>query len=135
MAEATSDLLHQLALVGIHRVEPINHVMFGRMGRGVAQGAQGIHRPQGFFAAPLQTAVHALRLVHDQDGPRGPDQVDRLFAAGLLAVLVEVIDVLLVDGADRHHHDLDRWTGGEIPHLPELRRVIEEIFKRCSRIE
>ena len=56
-----------------------------------------VHGPQGFLALSLQTAVHALRLVDDQDGPHGLDQVDRLLAAGLLVGIVDFIDVPLVD--------------------------------------
>ena len=55
------------------------------VGGGVAQRAERVHRAERLLAAPFQAAVHALRLVHDQDRPGGPDQVDGLFAAGLLA--------------------------------------------------
>ena len=82
-----------------------------------------------------EAAVHALRLVDDDDRPRRPDQVDRLLAAGLLAVLVEVVDVLLVDGADRHHHDLDVRAGGEVAHLAELGGVVEEVVEGHAGVE
>ena len=120
------DLLHQLALVGIHRVEAIDHVVLVGVGGGVAQGAERVHGSERLLATAFQAAVHALRLVHDQDRPSGLDQVDGLLTAGLLAVLVEVVDVLLVDRADRHHHDLDVWAGGEVAHLAELAGVVEE---------
>ena len=68
-------------------------------------------------------------------GPRGLDQVDGLLAAGLLAVLVEVVDVLLVDGADRHHHDLDVRAGGEVAHLAELGGVVEEVLEGGVGVE
>ena len=129
------DLLHQLALVRVDRVQPIDHVVRLHVRRRVAQRTQRRHGRQGFLAAAAQAAVHALRLVHDQDGPRGADQVDRFFAAGLLAVLVQVVDVLLVDGADRHHHDLDVRAGGEVAHLPELGGVVQEILEGRARIE
>ena len=114
------DLLHQLALVGVHRVQAVDHVVLVGMGGGVAQGAERVHCAQAPLATPFQAAIHALRLVHDQDRPGGPDQIDGLLAAGLLAVLVEVVDVLLVDRADRHHHDLDVRAGGEVAHLAQL---------------
>ena len=82
-----------------------------------------------------QPPVHALRLVHDDDRPRRLDQVDRLLAAGLLAVLVEVVDVLLVDGADRHHHDLDLGAGGKVAHLAELGGVVEEVVEGHAGVE
>ena len=123
------DLLHQLALIGVHRVEAVHHVMLVGMGGRIAQRAERVHRVQRLLAGALQTAIHALRLVHDQDRASRPDQVDRLLAAGLLAVLVEVVDVLLVDGADGHHHDLDVRAGGEVAHLAELGGVVEEIVE------
>ena len=94
-----------------------------------------MHGGQGLPAAPLQTAVHALRLVHDQDRPGGPDEIDRLLAAGAFAVLVEVVDVLLVDGPHRHHHDPDLRAGGEIPDPARLGGVVEEVFERRPRVE
>ena len=95
----------------------------------------GFIAPSAFLPCPSQAAVHALRLVHDQDGARGLDQVDGLLAAGLLAVLVEVVDVLLVDGADRHHHDLDVRAGGEVAHLAELGGVVEEVVEGRVGVE
>ena len=38
------DLLHQLALVGVHRVQAVHHVVLIDMGRRVAQGAQRVQR-------------------------------------------------------------------------------------------
>ena len=129
------DLLHELALVGVDRVEPVDHVMPVGVGRRVTQRTQGIHGGQRRSAPPLQPAVHALRLVDDQDGARGADQIDRLLAAGLLALLVEVVDVLLVDGARGHHHDPYLRADGEAPHLAEARGVVEKVLERRARIE
>ena len=67
--------------------------------------------------------------------PRGSNKIDRFLAAGLLVVLVEVVDTLLIDCADRHHHDLDVRTAGKIPDLTEFRRIVEEVLERRSRIE
>ena len=129
------DLLHQLALVGVHRIEPVDHVMSVRVCRRVAQRAERVHGPESLLPAPGKTPVHALGLVHDQDGSRRPDEINRLLAARLLAVLVEVVDVLLVDGADRDHHDLDLRAGREVPDLAELRRVVEEVLEGRTRVE
>jgi len=41
----------------------------------------------------------------------------------------------LVDGADRHHHDLDLWAGGEVAHLAELRRVVDEEVEGRAGVE
>ena len=32
----------------------------------------------------------------------------------------------LVNGTDRHHHDLDLWAGGEVTHLAQLRGIVNE---------
>ena len=49
--------------------------------------------------------------------------------------LIEVVYVLLVDGPDCHHHDLNVWTGGEVAHLAELRGVVKEIVEWCVGVE
>ena len=91
--------------------------------------------PRASLPAPGQAPIDALRFVDNEDRPRGPDQINRFLPTRLLAVLIEIVDILLIDGADRHHHDLDLRAGGEIPHLPEFRRVVEEILEGRSRVE
>ena len=129
------DLLDQLALVGIHRIQAVHHVVLVHVGGGIAQCAQRVHRIQRFLATAFQAAVHALRFIHDDDRPGGLDQVNGLLATGLLALLVEVVHILLVDGAHRHHHDLDVGTGGEVAHRPGLTRVVQEVIERHARVE
>ena len=41
-------------------------------------------------------------------------------------ILVEVVHVLLVDGAHSNDHDLNIRTGGEVSYLTKLARVVEE---------
>jgi hypothetical protein len=129
------DLLDQLPLVGVDGVQPVDHVVLVDVRGRVAQRAQRVHGIQRFLAAPFQAAVHALRLVDDQHGLRGADQIDGLLAAGLLAVLVEVVDVLLVDGAHRHHHHLQMLAGGEVAHLVQLGGVVEEVLEGLAAVE
>ena len=50
-------------------------------------------------------------------------------------VLVEVVDVLLVDRADRHHHDLNIRAGGEVAHLAELAGVVKEVLEGRVGVE
>ena len=123
------NLLYQLLFVGVNSIKAIDHVMLDSMGCGIAQRAERIHRPECFLAAPLQAAVNALRLVHNQDRARCADQVNRLFPARFLCVLVKVVDVLFVDGTNRHDHDLDIRASREVAHLAELGRVIKEILE------
>ena len=129
------DLLDQLPLIGVHRVQPEHHVVLVHMGGRITQRAKRIHLAKSALASAGKAAIDALRLINDQDRARGTDQIDGPFSAGLLAVLVEVVDVLLVDGADGHHHDLDVRAGGEIAHLTELGGIIEEIIVGLARIE
>ena len=129
------DLLDQLALVGVHGIEPVHHVVLVGVGGRVAQGAQRLHRVQRGLARAAEAAVHALRLVHDDYRPRGANQVDGLLPAGLLAVLVEVVHLLLVDGAYRDHHDLDGGAGGEVAHLAQLAGVVQEEVHRHAGID
>lgn len=105
------------------------------MGGGIAQCAQRVHRIQRFLATAFQAAIHALRFIHDDDRPGGLDQVDGLLAARLLGLFVEVVHILLVDGAHRHHHDLDVGTSGEIAHRPGLARVVQEVIEGHARVE
>ena len=127
------DLLHQLAFVGIYRIQSVDHMVLVRVRCRVAQRAEGIHGAEGLLAMPLQTSIYTLRLVDNQDGARCLNEVDWLFAACLLAVLVEVVDILLVDGTDCHHHDLDLRAGGEIPHPAQFCGVVEEYSRKVLR--
>ena len=129
------DLLHQLALVGVHGIEPVDHVALIDVRRRIAQGTKRVHRFQRFFSSSVQPPVDALRLIDDQHGRGGTDQIDRLLAPRLLTVLVKIVDVLLVNGAYGHHHDLDLGAGGEIPHLAELGGVVEEVVEGRSGVE
>ena len=115
------DLLDQLTLIGVHGIEAKHHMVLVHMGRRVAERAQRVHLAQRVLARAGQAAIDALRFVDDQNWPRRADQIDRPLTAGLLAVLIEVVDVLLVDGADGHDHDLNVRAGREIAHLAELR--------------
>ena len=85
------DLLDELALVGVDGVEPVDHVVLVGVGGRVAERAEGVHGLQRLLARALHAAVYALRLVDDDDGVGGADEVDGPLAAGLLAVLVDVV--------------------------------------------
>ena len=91
------------------------------MGGGVAQGAKRVHRIQRHLASTGEAAVNALGFIHYENGTGCFNQVDGFLAAGLFAVLVKIVDIFFIDGADCNHHDLNLRTGGEVAHLPELR--------------
>ena len=106
---------------------------------GVAQVAQWLHALHGLLALAIQPAFDALGLVNNQDGAGCSDQVNGLFAAGFFAGAIHHILRLFspgglvcflclrllliakfVDGAHRHHHDLDLGAGGKVAHLAKL---------------
>ena len=130
------NLLHQLPLVGIHRIELEHHVVRLFRRRGIAQVAQRIHPLHGLLALAVEPAFHALRLVHDEDGARRPDQIDGLLPARLFAGAIHhvlrflasgglvrflrlrlLLIAELVDRADRDHHDLNLRAGRKVAHL------------------
>jgi hypothetical protein len=129
------DLLDQLAFIGVHRIEAENHVVLVRMSSRIAQCAKRVHGAKSLLAAPFQPTIDALRFIDNDNRPCCPNQIDRLFSAGLFAVLVKIVYVLLVDGTDRYHHDLNVRTGREISHLSELGGIVEEIIKWLASIE
>ena len=124
------NLLDQLLFISIDRIQPVHHVMQVHMGGRIPERTQRVHGTKRFFAAPFQSAIHALRLIHNYNGPGGPDQVNRLGVARFLTVFVEIVDVFFVDGTHGHHHDLDIGTGGKVADLAQLARVIQKEFKR-----
>ena len=109
--------------------------MLVHMGGGIAQGAERMHLGEGGPALAGQAAIHALWFVDDQYRAGFPYQIDGFIAASLLALLVEVVHILLVDGSDSYHHDLDVGTGGVITYLSRLAGIVEEIFKRGIGVE
>ena len=123
------DLFDQLFLIGVDGIQPIDHVMLVGVGGRITEGTERVHSLEGVLATPFQTAVDALRFIHNDDGQGCPDQADGLLTAGLFTVLIEVVHVLLVDGPDGDHHDLNVWAGCEVADLPQLRGVVEEILE------
>ena len=148
------NLLHQLALVGVHHIELENHVVRFFRRRGIAQVTQRIHPLHGLLALAVEPAFHALRLVHDQDRAGSPDQIDGLLPARLFAGAIHHVlrflasgglvrflrlSLLLVsefvDRAHRHHHDLNLRAGRKVAHLAELRRIVNEEVEWRARVE
>ena len=133
------DLLHQLTFIGVNRIKLEDHVMGLLWRGGVAQIAKRVHPLHGLFPLAIKPALNALGLIDNQDWARRSDQVDRLLASCLLAGAIHHILRLLaaggfvcflflrllliakfVDGAYRHHHDLDLGAGGEVTHLAKF---------------
>ena len=139
------DLLHQLPLVGVHRVELEHHVMRLFRRRRITQIAQRVHPLHGPLPLAVKTTFNTLRLVHDENRARRPNQIDGLLSPRLLAGAIHhifrfitagdlirflclrlVLIAEFVDGTDRHHHDLDLRAGSEVTDLAELRGVVNK---------
>ena len=116
---AHGDFLHQLLVVGVESIEPVNLGVLLPVGGGIAENHQrrefleGVHRLGAF---------HLLRLVEDHDGAVAGDHVDG--AAGLKVVqfLINAPGILTagVEGLDVDHHDVDAGTGREAFEIVEL---------------
>ena len=122
------DSLDELLVVGIHRVQAVDHVVNALLlvGRGVAQRHKRVER---FEAILRSIALYGLGLVDDEygvglrqyvDGPAAPELVElhgdppRVFAAG-------------VEGLGVDDHGVDGAVGGEAVNLRELGGVVDEV--------
>ena len=114
------NLLNQTAFIGVYGIQTEGHVMLVHMSSGITQRTQRFHRRERFFPFTRQATVNTLRLIDDNDGVRGANKVNRLFTTCVLVLFVEIVDILLVDRADRRDHDLDVATGRKITNLSEL---------------
>ena len=85
--------------------------------------------PSASLPRPRRPPSTVCGFIDNDDWTGGLYEIDRLLAARLLAVLVKVIHILLVDGADGYDHDLNLWACRKIPHLTKLRRVIKEVVE------
>jgi hypothetical protein len=103
------DLLHELLVVGIDRVEPVHLGAFDLVGRRVSQGISGVERPKCLqrLGRLLRITFDLLRLVDDEDRSVGSDDIDGpaglevvehfVDPTGVLAGGIERLDV------DDHH--------------------------------
>ena len=132
---ADDDLLDQPKLKRPHRVEPVNQVVRVAVRGGVAERAKRIECPDRFLG--LLRRIDALRLVDDDDGPGGLDELDGLPAGELVALLVDDVALLLflgagevlAEGVDVDDQNLHRVADGELPQAVHLLGVVDEVLK------
>ena len=91
---------------------------------GIAEYAQRIKRGNRLLG--LLRIVYALRLVNDNDG------ICRLYVAyrriAVELVLLLVNDVFrLTECVNIDDHDLDIGADGKLPHVGQLRRIIDKV--------
>ena len=85
----------------------------------------------------LSVAVHALRLVDDDDRPRRLHELDGLAPGELVALLVDDVALLLclgagevlAEGVDVDDEDLQRVAGGELAQPVHLLGVVDEVLE------
>ncbi len=111
-------------LICVHRGQAVEQVDLLPVGGGVAQDTQGIQRRDGLLG--LGGIVHALGLIDDDDGV-GVLYVphSRLAVQPVLGLIDDVLR--LFEGVDIDDHDLDVGAGGELAHVRQLGRVVDEV--------
>ena len=109
-------------------------VLVGVRGR-IAQRTQRVHILQRLAPFAAIAAIDALRLVHDEDGPHLPDEVNWLGTAGFFTVFVNNRVVLANNRLHRHHHHLNGGAGSKVAHLAQLARVVQKEVHRHPGIQ
>lgn len=110
------NLFHQPLVVGLHGVQPIDHIVDAvrLVGGGVTQGEQGMELLQ-----PLLGLLALFCLGDDVNGAARTELVQlHIDAPGILAPGVERL------GIDDHH--IDGAVGGEAVDFGELRGIVDE---------
>ena len=102
------NLLDQLQVVGLHRIEAVYLVVGLFVGGGIAQGKQRVQRFDGGAAI---VGFHILRLVDNHNRAGLADLADGRFAAFVDAV--NYIGVFF-KRLDIHHQNFNVVIGGEI---------------------
>ena len=121
MDPAHGDLLHQLLVVCVERVEPMDLDVLSPVRRRVAQGHQRIELRQGLHRG---LALHLLRLVQNEDRAVAGDHVDG--AAGL-----EIVQ-FVVNTAVSAPRALNAWILITITLMPASE---EKLSSSCRRLE
>ena len=126
------DLLDELELVAVLRVELVDEVMVFDVRRGVAENGERGQGGDGLFR--LRRRIDGLRLVDDDDGARAGDELDGL--AAVQPVVGAMDDVRFVFGGgvseaateciDVDDHDLHGVARGKRADFVELRAVVDE---------
>lgn len=135
------DLLDELELVAVLRVELVNEVMMLDVRRGVAEDSERRERCDGLFR--LRRRIDGLRLVDDDDGMRGGDELDGL--AAVQPVVGAVDDICLVfcgrigeaaaESVDVDDHDLHGVARRKRADFVEFRAVVDECIIRQVVVE
>ena len=122
---AHGDLLHQLLVVGVQRVQAVNLVVRCLVRGRVAQQHQGLELLQGFQGL---CAFHLLRFVQDQDGSVRADDINRAARLEVVQHLVNAAVVSPTGGKGLHvdDHDVDARIRRKALQVVQLLGVVDE---------
>ena len=113
-----------MLIIGVQRVEPIDHVIFFLVCSGIAQRKERLELFEAFLGL---LALHTLRLVDDQNRIRLCNNIDGLAAAEGIKFFVN--DALVLAGIERLHvddHDVDRAVGCKAVYLRQAVRIVDK---------
>lgn len=124
------NLLHQLLVVCVDRVETVHLGALDLVGRRVAQSEQRVEQAERLqrLRGLLRVTLDPLRLVDDQNRTVRRDHVDRLARLEVVEHLVDAAGILAggVERLDIDDHHLHARVGREPLQLVQPRRVVDE---------
>ena len=122
------DLFHQPLIVGLHGVQPVDHVINAvrPVGGGIAQGQHGVELFDIFLCL---LSFHGLRLVNDQDGVGFGDDVDGAAGAEFVQLHGDPPGVFAfgVKGLGVDDHDVDGAVGSKAVDFRQLGGIVDEV--------
>ena len=122
---AHGNLLHQLLVVGVQRVQAVNLVVRCLVRGRVAQHHQGLELLQGLQGL---CALHLLGFVQDQDGAVRTDDINRTARLEIVQHLVDTAVVGTTGGKGLHvdDHDVDACIRRKALQVVQLLGVVDE---------
>ena len=119
------DLLHELLVVGVQRVESVHLRVIDLVRGRVPEQHQCVEPGQRFQRLGC---ADLLRLVDDHDRAVGADDIDRAAGLEVIEFVVDAPVVLAggVEGLDVDDHHLHPGIGAEPLQLVQLGRVVHE---------
>ena len=122
---AHGNFFHQLLVVGVQRIEPVNLVVRRLVGGRVAQHHQRVEVHQGIQRL---ATLHLLRFIQDQDRAVGTDHVDGLAGLEVVQLFIDAPVVLArcVEGLHVDHHHVDACIRRKTLQVVQLLGVVDE---------
>ena len=129
------NLLNQFLLVGINRVQLVEHMVLFHMGRRITQCTHGVKRGDGFFT--LIGGVNALRFIDNHNRVGLLDKFNRLGTGHAVVCAVNDVGFVLLlrvgkafpECIDIDHHNLYIRAGRKVTHIRQLTGIVSEIVK------